>query len=100
MLIHPRRIIFISLLSLALRLPDTEHVHVVPKVCRVYVLRESRKNTIGIANDFNAEADVGTDGSPTRLPGSGTWLHAQHVASVLGEYRVLLQFDSLNPVEN
>jgi hypothetical protein len=50
------------------------------------VLRESRKNTIGIANDFNAEADVDTDGSPTRSPGSGTWLHAQHVASVLGEY--------------
>jgi hypothetical protein len=55
-----------------LRLPDTKHVHVVPKVCHVYVLRESRKSTIGIANDSNAEADVDTDGSPTRLPGLGT----------------------------
>lgn len=52
------------------------------KVFHVYMLKQSRK-TIGHRGDFKAEADVDTDGSPTRLPGSARELHVQHVASVL-----------------
>ena len=49
----------------------------------MFMFRGGQGNIIGIANVFKAEADVGTDGSPTRLPGSARELHAQHVASVL-----------------
>lgn len=57
-------------------------MHCCTKVFHVYMFKQSR-NTIGHRGDFKAEADVDTDGSPTRLPGSATQLHVQHVAGVL-----------------
>lgn len=48
-----------------------KQIHYSLKVFHVYMLKQSR-NTIGHRGDFKAEADVDTDGSPTRLPGSAT----------------------------
>lgn len=50
---------------------STKQMHCYSKAFHVYVMMQSR-NTIGHRGDFKAEADVDTDGSPTRLPGSAT----------------------------
>lgn len=60
---------FVTTISMVYKL--TKQMYCYSKAFHVYVLMQSR-NTIGHRGDSKAEADVDTDGSPTRLPGLAT----------------------------
>jgi hypothetical protein len=62
---------FISLISLPLRCTDAETSALSFKDVSFILLKRPKKHHRH-RGDFKAEADVDTDGSPTRLPDSAT----------------------------
>lgn len=62
---------------------DTFSLQLYNGVCTC--IDDVQETEVGFAQSSRAEADVGTDGSPTRSPGR-TELHEQHVTSVMLDF--------------
>lgn len=85
-----------SLAAFTVHLPETAtyryrgraQLTIVQVCCKGMKHSSSQESKVGFARSSRAEADVGTDGSPTRSPGR-IELHEQHVTSAMLGRQVL-----------